>query len=70
MKNLKLYYKQKIDYYKHKLADSDYKAIKYAEKLISATDYAPIKAERQALRDKIHELENKIAELEQSGESN
>lgn len=42
---------------KEQLAESDYKAIKYAEGWISAEDYAPIKAERQALRDQINELE-------------
>lgn len=46
-----------IDLLKKKLADTDYKAIKYAEGLISEEDYASIKAERQALRDKINELE-------------
>ena len=42
---------------KQKLESSDYKAIKYAEGWISEEEYAPIKAERQALRDKINELE-------------
>lgn len=42
---------------KKELASSDYKAIKYAEGWISEEDYAPIKAERQALRDRINELE-------------
>ena len=42
---------------KEELSASDYKAIKYAEGLITAEDYEPIKAERQALRDKINELE-------------
>lgn len=42
---------------KEELAASDYKAIKYAEGLISAEEYEPIKAERQALRDRINELE-------------
>ena len=44
---------------KQQLADTDYKAIKYAEGWISEEDYAPIKAQRQALRDKINEYENK-----------
>lgn len=42
---------------KEQLSATDYKAIKFAEGLISATDYEPIKAERQALRDRINELE-------------
>ena len=42
---------------KTKLADSDYKAIKYAEGWLTDTEYAPIKAERQAIREKINSLE-------------
>ena len=40
------------------LAESDYKAIKYAEGWISAADYAEVKAQRQAWRDEINELED------------
>lgn len=39
------------------LNQTDYKAIKYAEGLISEDEYAPIKAQRQAWRDEINELE-------------
>lgn len=46
---------------KAKLRESDYKAIKYAEGMITLADYAPIREERQAWRDRIGELE-KIAE--------
>lgn len=49
-----------IERFKAQLAATDYKAIKYAEGLISEADYAPIKAERQALRDRINELEKKL----------
>ena len=49
-----------IERLKQQLAETDYKAIKYAEGWISAEDYAPIKAERQALRDRINELEAEI----------
>ena len=45
---------------KEELAASDYKAIKFAEGLISAEEYEPIKAERQALRDRINELEEML----------
>ena len=45
---------------KAQLAASDYKAIKFAEGLIPFDDYAPIKAERQALRDRINELEAQL----------
>lgn len=50
------------------LSLSDYKAIKYAEGLISEVDYTPIKAERQALRDRINELENELAKLTENVE--
>lgn len=49
--------KQKIEEYKQKLCETDYKAIKYAEGLISETDYAPIKAERENYRKAINSLE-------------
>jgi hypothetical protein len=42
---------------KQLLAESDYKAIKYAEGWLSAEDYADTKAQRQAWRDEINELE-------------
>lgn len=49
---------------KGKLSSTDYKAIKYAEGWISEEEYAPTKAERQVLRDKINELEEKLKTLE------
>lgn len=49
---------------KKKLANSDYKAIKYSEGYFTEEEYAPIKAERQAIRDAINALEIEIAELE------
>lgn len=48
---------QQIEALKQQLAESDYKAIKYAEGWLTEEDYAPIKAERQALRDQINDLE-------------
>ena len=42
------------------LDESDYKAIKYAEGLISEADYEPIKSERQRYRDEINQLESEI----------
>ena len=45
-----------IEQLKAQLAETDYKAIKYAEGWLTAEEYAPIKAERQALRDRINEL--------------
>ena len=45
---------------KQQLASTDYQAIKYAEGWISEQDYAPIKAQRQAIRDQINELEEQL----------
>lgn len=42
------------------LADSDYQAIKYAEGLISASDYVPIKAKREMWRKEINDLEKTL----------
>jgi hypothetical protein len=51
---------QKINGLKQALADTDYQAIKFAEGWISDEDYAPIKAERQAIREEINRLEEVI----------
>ena len=45
---------------KQQLMETDYKAIKYAEGWISEEDYAPIKAQRQAIRDQINQLEQQL----------
>lgn len=50
---------------KNLLAESDYKAIKYAEGIYTEEEYAPIKNQRQAWRDEINTLES---ELEQENE--
>jgi ABC-type Fe3+ transport system substrate-binding protein len=47
----------RIDELKQLLADSDYKAIKYAEGWLTAEDYADTKAQRQEWRDEINRLE-------------
>ena len=47
----------RIDELRTLLAESDYKAIKYAEGWITAEDYAEVKAQRQAWRDEINQLE-------------
>ena len=46
-----------IDDLKQRLADTDYKAIKYAEGLISDEEYAETKQLRQEWRDEINKLE-------------
>lgn len=45
---------------KNLLAETDYQAIKYAEGHISESDYSEIKAQRQAWRDEINELETEV----------
>ena len=45
---------------KANLAATDYQAIKYAEGLVSEADYAPIKEQRQAWRDRINLLEQTL----------
>lgn len=42
---------------KQLLAESDYKAIKFAEGWLTAEEYSDTKAQRQAWRDEINELE-------------
>lgn len=53
-----------IETLKQKLSETDYKAIKYAEGLISEEEYEPIKAERQSWRDRINELEKELEEIQ------
>ena len=55
---------RKISEIKAKLSQTDYQAIKYAEGFISETDYAPIKAQRQAWRDEINALETELGSKE------
>lgn len=50
---------QRIVELKSLLSSTDYQAIKYAEGLINAADYEPIKQQRQAWRDEINQLEQK-----------
>ena len=45
---------------KRNLADTDYRAIKYAEGQYTEEEYAPYKAQRQEWRDEINELEKKL----------
>ena len=60
MKALELTPTEEIEQCKAQLSATDYQAIKHSEGLISEEDYAPIKAQRQALRDRINELEAEI----------
>ena len=47
----------KINALKQELASTDYKALKYAEGWFTEEEYAPIKAMREELREKIRILE-------------
>lgn len=50
---------------KAQLAESDYKAIKFAEGWLTADEYEPIKAQRQNLRDRINKLESEVGDDEE-----
>ena len=45
---------------KQKLLETDYKAIKHSEGLITDEDYQEIKEQREAWRAEINELENQV----------
>ncbi len=49
--------KNRIAELKQFLSQTDYQAIKYAEGQLSESEYAPMKAQRQAWRDEINQLE-------------
>ena len=51
---------RRIAFLKGELARTDYQAIKYSEGWISADDYADVKAQRQAWRDEINQLESEL----------
>lgn len=51
-----------IAMYKQLLSLTDYKTLKYAEGAITEEDYTAVKAERQSWRDKINELEARLAD--------
>ena len=51
---------REISELKHKLSDTDYKAIKYAEGFLTEEEYKETKTQRQMWRDRINELESKI----------
>lgn len=52
--------KREIAKLKQNLFDTDYKAIKYAEGYLTEEEYTPIKLQRQAWRDEINALEEKL----------
>lgn len=52
--------KTRICELKYKLQETDYQAIKHFEGYLTDYEYEPIKAQRQAWRDEINELEKLI----------
>ena len=50
----------KIKELKKKLSDTDYQAIKYAEGQLTEREYSETKAQRQAWRNEINELEEQL----------
>ena len=51
------YKAQQIAELKAQLSATDYKALKFMEGWLTDEEYAPIRAERQSIRDKINRLE-------------
>lgn len=51
---------KEISELKRNLSDTDYKAIKYSEGLLTDEEYAEVKAQRQEWRDEINKLEEKL----------
>jgi hypothetical protein len=58
--NTKATKRKEISRLKAQLQATDYQAIKYAEGWLTEEEYAPIKAERQAMRNRINELEGML----------
>ena len=56
----------KIGILKCKLADTDYKAIKYAEGELSLEEYAETKAQRKAWREEINKLKEELKDANNS----
>ena len=54
------YKAQQIEELKAQLSATDYKAIKFAEGWLTEEEYAPIRAERQVIRDKINALQDQL----------
>ena len=48
---------KRIGFLKNQLSETDYQAIKYAEGIMSSTEYEPIKNQRQSWRDEINYLQ-------------
>lgn len=51
---------KEIEALKKKLAETDYLTLKYTEGQLTEEEFAPIREQRQAWREKINELETKL----------
>jgi len=49
----------------NELKATDYKALKYSEGCYTEEEYAPVKAQRQQLRNEINNLRAQLEELEE-----
>lgn len=56
--------KVKIAVYKKKLADTDYKAMKYAEGALAEEEWLPVKEDRASWRDTVNQMEAIVAEYQ------
>lgn len=61
-------YYQQINVLRAKLHNSDYKAIKFAEGELTTEEFAPVREQRRAWRDRINQLENKIKDIKEMKE--
>lgn len=64
-KQLQELYKNRIEAVNN-LLSTDYKAIKYAEGVISEEEYASVKLLRQSWRNQINEIDEEIKKLQQN----
>lgn len=59
-------YKAEIVSLKSLLADTDYKALKHADGVMSDEEYEPVKAQREEWRRLINEYEEKVKDMDES----
>lgn len=56
-----------INAFKQLLQNTDYKALKHADGVISDEDYADVLEERERFRARINELESELAAIPEGG---
>ena len=59
-------YKAEIVALKSLLADTDYKALKHADGVMSVEEYEPVKVQRKEWRRLINEYEEKVKGMDES----